>query len=148
MNMARLNIGPLPIPTCGWSSRMEHFGNGSEITSIGRYPLAGCWREDCLKVLLTGLRVKKKKAGKGRTMILKASFDSSTATGVVKNNRFKINLDEYMVTLDKPIGIRFAQTLSGKIFVEALAKNVGPFYFPPVCAGSNVQTSIEPCGVT
>ncbi|KAG6541521.1 hypothetical protein Mapa_017043 [Marchantia paleacea] len=35
----------------------------------------------------------------------------------------KINLDEYMVTLDKPVGIRFAQTLSGKVYVEALAKN-------------------------
>lgn len=35
-----------------------------------------------------------------------------------------MNLDEYMVTLDKPIGIRFAQTLTGQVFVEALASKV------------------------
>lgn len=55
---------------------------------------------------------------------MKASSSNSVATGVVKKNRFKINLDEYMVTLEKPIGICFAQTLSGKVYVEALAKKV------------------------
>ena len=59
------------------------------------------------------------------SLIVHARFPNSAAPGVVKNNKFKINLDEYMVTLDKPIGIRFAQTLSGKVFVEALAKQVG-----------------------
>ena len=59
------------------------------------------------------------------SLIVHARFPNSAAPGVVKTNKFKINLDEYMVTLDKPIGIRFAQTLSGKVFVEALAKQVG-----------------------
>eukprot|EP00897_Mesotaenium_endlicherianum_P009222 jgi/Mesen1/8328/ME000046S07717 len=36
---------------------------------------------------------------------------------------FAFDLDEYMVTLEKPLGIRFAQTEAGKIYVEALARN-------------------------
>ncbi|KAL6960598.1 Phosphoglucan phosphatase lsf1, chloroplastic [Sarracenia purpurea var. burkii] len=35
---------------------------------------------------------------------------------------FKMNLNEYMVTLEKPLGIRFAISVDGKIFVHALKK--------------------------
>ncbi|MCO5584863.1 hypothetical protein L7F22_038795 [Adiantum nelumboides] len=38
-------------------------------------------------------------------------------------NIYNMNLNEYMLTLDKPLGIRFAQTLDGKVYVEALAKH-------------------------
>ncbi|CAM6109869.1 unnamed protein product [Calypogeia fissa] len=38
-------------------------------------------------------------------------------------NATKVNLHQYMVTLDHTTGIRFAHTSSGKIFVDALAKN-------------------------
>lgn len=38
------------------------------------------------------------------------------------NSVYKMNLNEYMVTLDKPLGIRFALSLDGKIFVHALKK--------------------------
>ncbi|XP_057983945.1 phosphoglucan phosphatase LSF1, chloroplastic isoform X2 [Malania oleifera] len=34
----------------------------------------------------------------------------------------KMNLNEYMVTLDKPLGIRFALSADGRIFVHALRK--------------------------
>lgn len=37
---------------------------------------------------------------------------------------FKMNLNEYLVTLDKPLGIRFALTSDGKIIVHSLAKGV------------------------
>lgn len=37
---------------------------------------------------------------------------------------FKMNLNEYMVTLEKPLGIRFALSVDGKIFVHALKKGV------------------------
>lgn len=40
---------------------------------------------------------------------------------------FKMNLNEYMVTLDKPLGIRFALSLDGKVFVHALQKGVLSF---------------------
>eukprot|EP00250_Pteridium_aquilinum_P014980 c22313_g2_i1 orf=278-2104(-) len=43
--------------------------------------------------------------------------------GEVAGNTYHINLSEYMLTLDKPLGIRFAQTLDGKVYVEALAKH-------------------------
>ncbi|KAF6165574.1 hypothetical protein GIB67_022745 [Kingdonia uniflora] len=35
---------------------------------------------------------------------------------------FKMNLNEYMVTLEKPLGVRFAVSLDGKIFVHAMKK--------------------------
>ncbi|KAL1538568.1 Phosphoglucan phosphatase lsf1, chloroplastic [Salvia divinorum] len=34
----------------------------------------------------------------------------------------KMNLNEYMVTLEKPLGIRFAKSADGKVFVHALQK--------------------------
>lgn len=41
---------------------------------------------------------------------------------------FKMNLNEYMVTLEKPLGIRFALSLHGKVFVHALKKGVFPSF--------------------
>ncbi|CAI8612317.1 unnamed protein product [Vicia faba] len=38
------------------------------------------------------------------------------------NSTFKMNLNEYLVTLDKPLGIRFGLTSDGKIIVHSLAK--------------------------
>lgn len=46
----------------------------------------------------------------------------STAEYSVFEGGHRFNLDEYMVTLDKPVGIRFAQTDAGDVYVEALAK--------------------------
>lgn len=42
---------------------------------------------------------------------------------------FKMNLNEYMVTLEKPLGIRFALSVHGKVFVHALKKGVFPSFF-------------------
>uniref|UniRef100_A0A6V7QT62 Phosphoglucan phosphatase LSF1, chloroplastic n=1 Tax=Ananas comosus var. bracteatus TaxID=296719 RepID=A0A6V7QT62_ANACO len=42
----------------------------------------------------------------------------ATADGGVR----KMNLNEYMVTLEKPLGIRFALSVDGKIFVHALRR--------------------------
>ena len=44
-----------------------------------------------------------------------------------------------MVTLDKPIGIRFAHTIDGQFFVEALAKKVRRKKFKPF---QNILTRI------
>lgn len=38
------------------------------------------------------------------------------------SSSFKMNLNEYMVTLEKPLGIRFALSVDGKIFVHSLKK--------------------------
>lgn len=40
------------------------------------------------------------------------------------SSSFKMNLNEYMVTLEKPLGIRFALSVDGKVFVHALKKGV------------------------
>lgn len=36
----------------------------------------------------------------------------------------KMNLNEYMVTLEKPLGIRFALSVDGTVFVHSLKKGV------------------------
>ncbi|MED6120828.1 Phosphoglucan phosphatase lsf1, chloroplastic [Stylosanthes scabra] len=38
------------------------------------------------------------------------------------NKAFKMNLNEYLVTLERPLGIRFALTSDGKIIVHSLSK--------------------------
>lgn len=40
----------------------------------------------------------------------------------------KMNLNEYLVTLEKPLGIRFAVTSNGKIIVHSLKKGVTTNY--------------------
>lgn len=58
----------------------------------------------------------KKRTGRGfRVLAMSVSTDS----------RFKMNLNEYMVTLEKPLGIRFALSLDGKILVHSMKKGVG-----------------------
>lgn len=40
-----------------------------------------------------------------------------------------MNLNEYMVTLQKPLGIRFGLSLDGRIFVHALKRGVMQLFF-------------------
>ena len=40
---------------------------------------------------------------------------------------YKMNLNEYMVTLEKPLGIRLALSIDGKVFVHSLRKGVRNF---------------------
>lgn len=49
------------------------------------------------------------------------AMSSSSSSG---NSTFKMNLNEYMVTLEKPLGIRFALSVDGKVFVHSLKKGV------------------------
>lgn len=55
-------------------------------------------------------------------LVVRAGQQNAGGAGSGVSNTYKMNLSEYMVTLDKPLGIRFAQTLDGKVYVEALAK--------------------------
>jgi hypothetical protein len=105
--------------SCSWRGSNELLGRD---VLGGVRPVVGVKRG----AMPAGWRVGKEggeRRRRRRGWVVEAS-SSNVATGVVKNNRFKINLDEYMVTLEKPIGIRFAQTLSGKVYVEAIAKKV------------------------
>lgn len=44
---------------------------------------------------------------------------------VAMSSTLKMNLNEYMVTVEKPLGIRFALSADGNIFVHAIKKGVG-----------------------
>ncbi|KAE9605119.1 putative Dual specificity protein phosphatase [Lupinus albus] len=59
-------------------------------------------------------RLHRRNAGMIAVRIFAMSGNSSSA--------FKMNLNEYLVTLDKPLGIRFALTVDGKIIVHSLTK--------------------------
>ncbi|XP_068336942.1 phosphoglucan phosphatase LSF1, chloroplastic-like [Pyrus communis] len=50
------------------------------------------------------------------------AFRIVAKSGGSSASSFKMNLNEYMVTLDKPLGIRFALSVDGRIFVHALKK--------------------------
>ena len=53
-----------------------------------------------------------------------ASSQRGSCAAVGRDGRFKFNLDEYMVTIDRPFGMNFAETENGGVFVEALARQV------------------------
>ncbi|KAL0717818.1 hypothetical protein Bca4012_067140 [Brassica carinata] len=55
--------------------------------------------------------------GRRRLVVLRVVAMSSSSSST-----FKMNLNEYMVTLEKPLGIRFALSADGKIFVHAIKK--------------------------
>lgn len=54
----------------------------------------------------------------GRVLKVFAMSDDSSSSS------FKMNLNEYLVTLEKPLGIRFAISVDGRIFVHSLKKGV------------------------
>lgn len=58
---------------------------------------------------------------KGRRLVLRVVAAKSSSSP------YKMNLNEYMVTLEKPLGIRFALSADGKIFVHAIKKGVFQF---------------------
>ncbi|KAJ4824500.1 Phosphoglucan phosphatase lsf1, chloroplastic [Turnera subulata] len=60
-------------------------------------------------------RVKVRFVGDGNVRV----YAMSSGNG---NSPFKMNLNEYMVTLEKPLGIRFALSADGKIFVFSLKR--------------------------
>ncbi|KAM7267493.1 hypothetical protein ACFE04_009659 [Oxalis oulophora] len=54
---------------------------------------------------------------------LTTRFNGTKIYAMSTNSSFvNMNLNEYMVTLEKPLGIRFALSLDGKIFVHALKR--------------------------
>ncbi|KAL3681064.1 hypothetical protein R1sor_024020 [Riccia sorocarpa] len=91
------------------------------LSTLSRAALSGdklAWKKSLVPGSLRELPVVSSSYKVWKFQIRAKSGESKVAT-----KPSKINFDEYMVTLEKPIGIRFAQTLSGKVYVEALAKN-------------------------
>lgn len=52
----------------------------------------------------------------------KANALSESGVGTLTLNANKISLNEYMITLEKPLGIRFALSINGTLYVHALRK--------------------------
>ncbi|XP_056169918.1 phosphoglucan phosphatase LSF1, chloroplastic isoform X1 [Syzygium oleosum] len=58
----------------------------------------------------------------------------------------KMNLNEYMVTLEKPLGIRFALSADGKIFVHALKRGGNAEKSRIIMVGDTLKKSSDPSG--
>uniref|UniRef100_A0A5B7BQ06 Tyrosine-protein phosphatase domain-containing protein n=1 Tax=Davidia involucrata TaxID=16924 RepID=A0A5B7BQ06_DAVIN len=63
------------------------------------------------------------------------------------SSTFKMNLNEYMVTLEKPLGIRFALSVDGKIFVHALKKGGNAEKSRIIMVGDTLKKASESGGM-
>ncbi|KAL3624246.1 Phosphoglucan phosphatase lsf1, chloroplastic [Castilleja foliolosa] len=64
----------------------------------------------------------------------------------MSSTEFKMNLNEYMVTLDRPLGIRFALSLEGKVFVYALQKGGNAEKSRIIMVGDTLKKASESSG--
>ncbi|KAK4488499.1 hypothetical protein RD792_004263, partial [Penstemon davidsonii] len=62
------------------------------------------------------------------------------------STNFKMNLNEYLVTLEKPLGIRFALSLDGKVFVHALQKGGNAEKSRIIMVGDTLKKASESSG--
>lgn len=53
-----------------------------------------------------------------------AGAGTGTGTG-------RMNLNEYMVAVDRPLGVRFALAVDGRVFVHSLMRGVSYIWTPP-----------------
>lgn len=79
------------------------------------------WGKEFCLINGVGISEKLQRVGSGGRGFRVFAMSAST------NSRFKMNLNEYMVTLEKPLGIRFALSLDGKILVHSMKKGVRIF---------------------
>ncbi|KAL0351011.1 UNVERIFIED_CONTAM: Phosphoglucan phosphatase LSF1, chloroplastic [Sesamum radiatum] len=74
------------------------------------------------------------------------SSGGSSRVYAMSSTEFKMNLNEYMVTLDKPLGIRFALSLDGKVFVHALQKGGNAEKSRIIMVGDTLKKASESSG--
>ncbi|CAA3000989.1 phosphoglucan phosphatase LSF1, chloroplastic [Olea europaea subsp. europaea] len=68
------------------------------------------------------------------------------AMSSINGTTFKMNLNEYMVTLEKPLGIRFALSVDGKFFVHALQKGGNAEKSRIIMVGDTLKKASESSG--
>uniref|UniRef100_A0A9I9CXR6 Phosphoglucan phosphatase LSF1, chloroplastic n=2 Tax=Cucumis melo TaxID=3656 RepID=A0A9I9CXR6_CUCME len=76
----------------------------------------------------------------GRVLKIFAMSDTSSSS-------FKMNLNEYMVTLEKPLGIRFAISVDGRIFVHSLKKGGNAEKSRIIMVGDTLKKASDSSGV-
>lgn len=80
------------------------------------------WQEIGGRELFSLSDDKRKKLRTFRTIVRAGRHENAGQAGLGVSDMYNLNLSEYMVTLDKPLGIRFVQTLDGKVHVDAISK--------------------------
>ncbi|KAK4417771.1 Phosphoglucan phosphatase LSF1, chloroplastic [Sesamum alatum] len=89
----------------------------------------------CLNLIDGNAKGKKQRSSGGNSRVYAMS-----------STEFKMNLNEYMVTLDKPLGIRFALSLDGKVFVHALQKGGNAEKSRIIMVGDTLKKASESSG--
>lgn len=122
-NVSSLIMSSLQLPGCRKALRPLRPATSS----------SSFWGRDLCFVNAVSFSISKKENSK----ILRLSKRTVRVYAMSSNGNgssFKMNLNEYMVTLEKPFGIRFALSVDGKILVHALKKGVLVmilvFFFP------------------
>eukprot|EP00252_Welwitschia_mirabilis_P019533 TRINITY_DN4539_c0_g1_i2.p1 TRINITY_DN4539_c0_g1~~TRINITY_DN4539_c0_g1_i2.p1 ORF type:complete len:614 (+),score=116.43 TRINITY_DN4539_c0_g1_i2:112-1953(+) len=69
-----------------------------------------------------------------------------TVTADGQNAGDKLNLQEYMISLDRPLGIRFAVTINGTVFVHSLKKGGNAESSRMVMVGDVLKKISDPSG--
>ncbi|KAL3723131.1 hypothetical protein ACJRO7_035328 [Eucalyptus globulus] len=107
--------------------------------ALGRAPRAPFWGgEPRWRGGAGGFARREKARGRaGIRRVLAMSTDPSS---------WKMNLNEYMVTLEKPLGIRFALSADGKIFVHALKRGGNAEKSRIIMVGDTLKKSSDPSG--
>uniref|UniRef100_A0A2P2LJ91 Uncharacterized protein MANES_17G116600 n=2 Tax=Rhizophora mucronata TaxID=61149 RepID=A0A2P2LJ91_RHIMU len=117
-SIAALSISPTPATvSCGmFFSHLQDLpgcGGAPDLRAISFSSFSHC-RDLCL---LHGLSNNRMMFRFSNGMLRINAMSPSNET-----TPFRMNLNEYMVTLEKPLGIRFASSPDGRVFVHALKK--------------------------
>ncbi|KAG2714534.1 hypothetical protein I3760_03G031900 [Carya illinoinensis] len=89
---------------------------------------------------MLGARKEKLRSNGGtvRSTVIAMSGGSSSS--------LKMNLNEYMVTLEKPLGIRFALSVDGKVFVHSLKRGSNAEKSRIIMVGDNLKKASDSSG--
>ncbi|KAH6781323.1 hypothetical protein C2S51_006616 [Perilla frutescens var. frutescens] len=111
-------VYPLLLSKCRGFAQSEFAASAAALSSVQRSVICSSFWGGGLD-----LRYVEARARRRRRLLAKRA----ASTFPVPCSEMKMNLNEYMVTLEKPLGIRFALSVDGKVFVHALQK--GDFEF-------------------
>ncbi|KAJ4973492.1 hypothetical protein NE237_006666 [Protea cynaroides] len=99
----------LQLSSCMFSNESSFFCNFSAVGKVAQPALDSCfWGRNL--------------PSNGVTLRENLHFSRRISRVYAKLPSFSLNLNEYMVTLEKPLGIRFALSVDGRVFVHALKK--------------------------
>ncbi|XP_042499327.1 phosphoglucan phosphatase LSF1, chloroplastic isoform X2 [Macadamia integrifolia] len=105
-------MSSLQLSNCMFSNESSFLCNFNAMEKVAQPPFDSSFWGRNLSLVKEGFGVNNLHFGRRVTRIY----------ATAKRPSFDLNLNEYMVTLGKPLGIRFALSVDGRVFVHALKK--------------------------